>query len=209
MYEPIPMPQLTDPERETIIGAQQAEPQPLTDAQVVAATQEAFHPEGTRDVVTVGDREVQVRMLPWGVEQKMLDCIAPYLRLLVDATAVSQFDEMLQALLVEARHDLNKLAVIILANQWKAEPGFLADEVGTTEQKVNAWLAENAYFQQIADLVLAQVRKNKVADSLGKLWLPNVLHVRMLKVLDTLPSQLRQALQSKSPESLSALESTL
>lgn len=192
---------------QNIVGAIMHDPGALTDAQVQAATREAFHPPLAREFVTVGGREVAIAMLPWGVEEQLLDIIAPYLRLLIDAAAVSQFEEVLQSLLIEARHDLHKLAVLILVHHWKHEPAFAADEQ-TSADKVSAWLRDNAHFAELAELVLAQVQKNKVADSLGKLWSPAVLGVRILRILNSLPSQLRAALPSSLQASASNTEST-
>ena len=188
----------------TIIGEALAPAPEIPAHQVDQIAREAFYPEATKETVTIGGREVKVVMLPWGVEGQMLDIIAPYVRMLVDSAAVEQFEDMLTALLVGARHDLNKLAVMILSYQWKNDPAFQpesGEHPRTTEQKVDLWLAENAHFCEITDLVLTQVKKNRVADSLGKLWAPNVLGVRILRVLNSLPSHLRQLLQSSSQAS--------
>lgn len=197
-----------DPNQAGTIISETMTPAPELPANKVdQIARETFHPEATKETVTIGGREFKVVMLPWGVEGQMLDIIAPYLRLLVDAAAVEQFEGVLGALLIEARHDLNALAIMILSHQWKKEPEFQPDageHPQTTAQKIDAWLAENAHFSEIAELVLAQVKRNKVADSLGKLWAPNVLGVKILRVLNTLPSHLQQHLQSSLQASQNA-----
>lgn len=192
----------------TILGAAGNPAQELPEEFIPAVTREAFDPQAAKAEVAVGDRVVKIAMVPWGVEGDMLDIIAPYLRLLVDSAAVETFEETLAAALVEGRHELNRLAVIILAHHWKDETAF-HDEAGKVDAgAINTYLAENAHFHQIADLVLAQVQKNRLADSLGKLWSPGALTVKVLRMINSLPSQLRLALQSSSQASPASTGST-
>jgi len=127
----------------------------------------------------------------------MLEIIAPYLSYCLEGAAAGVLDEMIKSLLVSAHRDLTKLAILILTPQMSKlglEPE--ADDAKRAEM-LETWLEENAHFSEIADLVIKQIRLNKVADSLGKLWAPGALGLKALKMLSTLQSQLI----SRSPAS--------
>lgn len=208
------------PETDTILGAAQQDPAAMTEAQAARHVEETFNPALVRHELPIGDRSIKMTNIPWGAEQEIIDILAWYLRTITDASAVGLLEDTLGALLIEASADLEKICLIILEHHWGEEPQFapqpeqrdaegtLVAPAMTTRDRLRAWLKKKAHFEQIADLVLTQIKRNKLADSLGKLWAPGVLGVKALKALNTLPHHLQQLLLAKSMESPAGTEST-
>lgn len=205
----------------TILGAVKAPPEELKDDGAIASVaNRVVDPESTTEFVLIGGRRVAIVFLMWKTERRMLEIIAPYLKTLTDSAMIGAFDEMLASLLVEAHYDLTRLACLILEPQFKDLEEFkpqpaIANDAGevvvparSTLRVIEDWLDDNARFEEIADLVLRQTKMNKMADSLGKLWAPAALSARVLRVLNTLPRHLTQALQSNSTDSPPDMEST-
>jgi hypothetical protein len=190
----------------------------LSDDEVELALEEALDPSSTQETLSLGGIGIQVRFLSYRYERQMLRIIAPYLRVLTDAAMVGAFEDVLAACLIEAEVDLWKLVVIILRPQVESlpdlpeAPELPAGKAYTPEQRLCAqigeWVDENAHFDEMAELVKAQIVKNKLGSSLGKLWAPGVLGVGLLKLLNTLPSHITQALQLQSTASASATASS-
>lgn len=180
----------------------------LTDAEIAAASQEAADPAASRDVVHIGGRDIRVTFLTWKYENEMLRIISTYLRILLDAAIDAEaLEEVIGALLVAATADLENVAVIILRHHLKNDPAFAPRPADgdtpavTTDDLIREWLGEEAHFDQLVTLIRAQIAKNKLGDSLGKLWQPAVLGVRTLKVLGTLRSLNMPSSASSSTDS--------
>ncbi|MNS28120.1 hypothetical protein D3C72_600860 [compost metagenome] len=159
-------------------------PELKTDAEVERQVEEAVEgaPAAT-DVVMVGGREFPIIFLPWGVERQMVRIVAPYLRFLMRAWAAGDpvFTEAMVAAVMESETDLTKLAVLILGHHLKDDPTFaptpakveagqVLEPAVSREEKVESWLNEQAHLAELIELVVLQLAKNKLADSLGKLW---------------------------------------
>ncbi|MFN7000410.1 MAG: HAD-IC family P-type ATPase, partial [Elioraea tepidiphila] len=79
--------------------------------------------------------------------------------------AISQFGKALSVAIAESDEDLTALALIILT---------------AYDDAINEdWLNRHAHFHEVIELVKAQMEKNKVADSLGKLWGNGVLSAKL------------------------------
>jgi hypothetical protein len=190
----------------------------LTDEEVGQAVEDALDPSSTLETLRIGGADIQIRFLTYRYERQMVRIIAPYLRTLTDAAMVGAFDNVLAACLIEAEVDLWRLVVIILRPQVEAlgvlpeAPELPEGRFYTSEQQLCAqigeWVNEHAHFDEMAELAKRQVVKNKLGESLGKLWAPGVLGVGLLKLLNTLPSHITQALQLKSTPSASATASS-
>lgn len=198
----------------TIVGEFVKEPADnLTDGQVAQIALEVANPEETIDKITIGGKTVQIRFLTWKYERRMLNIIAPYCRVLIDGASVGAFEEVLSSLLAEAETDLTRLAIIILSAQAETI-GIDLGEFRDKESKekalavaIESWIDENARFEEICELVKRQIVKNKLADSLGKLWAPGVLAIKTLKIIDSLPLHLKSLLESNSIQSVSGTAS--
>jgi hypothetical protein len=191
-------------EKETIIGALEQSPRELTTAETEKYSADALF-DSSDEYVSVGGVRVQIKWLFWEDEIKMLRALAPYQKMLIDAAAIGALDETIGALLVEATYDLERLAVMVLRGQMeklgippvdttKNTPTGLADllpeEIEEARlQAIRQWLRTRARFAEIAELVLAQIKRNKLGESLGKLWAPGVLHIKALQILNTLQSR--------------------
>jgi hypothetical protein len=158
----------------SILDAMVEPPKPITtDEELGAAINEALEgAEASIDKVTIGGREITITHLPYGTERHMKRLIGPYLKFLLEAWLAGEdaFAAALTAAIVESDEDLTELAVVILQAY---DPNL--DE---------AWLNYNASLAEVIELVKAQVRKNKVADTLGKLWGRGVLSARMVEALN-------------------------
>ena len=144
----------------------------------------------------------------------MTRIVAPYLKLLTDATMVGAFDEMLKACLIEGEADLYRLATIILRPQatelgLPPEPDRAAGAKAQQEhdQLILYWLEDNSCLAEVGELVLQQIERNKLGEALGKLWQPAVLGVGLLKMLNSLPAHLRSVLQLSLTDSAAGTES--
>lgn len=204
------------PTEPTLIDEAAAQPDGrMTDTQIARVVEEVADPAASTDVVRIGDRAIHVSHLTWKDEKPMMRIIAKYLHLLLDAAIEAEYlDEMIGALLVEATDDLENVAVIVLLGHLKGDPAFLPRQAtdtapaATTDDLIRDWLGEAATFEQLVTLVRTQIRKNKVADNLGKLYAPAALGVRTLKVLSTLRSLNMPGSPSNSTESPSGMGST-
>lgn len=158
----------------SILDAMMEPPKPITDDfELEAAVNEALEGGAASiDKVTVGGREITITHLPYGTERHMKRLIGPYLKFLLEAWLAGEdaFAAALTAAIVESDEDLTELAVIILQ----------AYDRELTEE----WLNYNATLAEVIELVKAQVRKNKVADTLGKLWGRGVLSARLVEALN-------------------------
>ncbi len=124
------------------------------------------------EFVTVGGREFPVQFLVWKQERQFMKVIAPILRYLITAATLGEFEAAFGALLTESDGDLTKLALVVLQTH-----DATIDET---------WLDEHARMDELIELVTQQVRKDKVIDTLGKLWGPGVLAVKTLEGLSNL-----------------------
>jgi hypothetical protein len=158
----------------SILDAMVEPPRPIeTEEELSSAINEALEgKEASIDKVTVGGREIVITHLPYGVERHMKRLIGPYLKFLLEAWFAGEeaFAAALTAAIVESDEDLTELAVIILR----------AYDPNLDEH----WLNYHATLAEVVELVKAQVRKNKVADTLGKLWGRGVLSARLVEALN-------------------------
>ena len=191
-------------EQETIIGALEQAPRELTTAETEKLSADALF-NTSDDYVMVGGVQIEVKWLFWEDEIKMLRMLAPYQKMLIDAVGIGALEETIGALLVEATHDLERLAVMILRGQMEklgippvttsvTTPTGLADldpdEIEEAKlQAIRTWLRKRARFAELSELVLVQIKRNKLGESLGKLWAPGALHIKALRILNTLESR--------------------
>ena len=149
----------------TLIEAIHEEPaSSMSASEAAMAASEAMEgASASPDTVSVGGRTWPVTFLPWGPERKFMRIIGPYLRFLTDAWIAGgeTWLACLTAAIVESEHDMTELALIILQHH---DPAI--DE---------AWLNDNAHCEELIELVSLQLDKNRVADTLGKLWGRGVL----------------------------------
>lgn len=196
-----------------IIGELGAEPVPLETATVTKLTGDALFDE-TDTFVSVGGIPIPIKFLFWETEMRLLRIMAPYQKVLIDGAIIDALDETLGALLVEAVHALDQVAVIILHTQMdvlpiepvettKVTPGGLAElspaQIEAAQMEaVRAWVRKNGRFDELADLVLAQIKRNNLGKALGKLWEPGAQRVKALRTLNTLVSQIMPGSDSNS-----------
>lgn len=171
----------------------------MPDAAIAAIAQEITDPPHASDPtsivesVDVGGIAFPVRFLTWKYERHWTRILAPMMRFLLEAASVGKFEEALVALLSESDADLSRMAAWVLLPQVDVIadlPAAPEQATGTPDEvmvgRIEEWLGEHARMEELVDVVTAQVRKNKVSDSLGKLWGPGVLSVKTLRGLNTL-----------------------
>lgn len=152
------------PDRTLIEAIRQDPNDSMTGTEAAMASAEAMEGAGASpDTVSVGGRTWPVTFLPWGPERRFMRIIGPYLRFLTDAWIAGgdTWLACLTAAIVESEHDMTELSLIILQYH---DPSI--DE---------AWLNDNARCEELIELVSVQLDKNRVADTLGKLWGRGVL----------------------------------
>lgn len=191
--------------QETVLETFIKPPETLNEEGLKQASQEAFDPEASKDFVEIGGKSIQMRLLTWKFERRIVSIVSFYLKTILEAAQVQMLEDTLGALLVEAPDDLTRIAVIVLSSQpeviFDALPNLdTPDGKKRLESMLENWLDDNAHFDEIVNLVQTQLKKNNLAASLGKLWTPGSLGVRALKILNTLESQSGQILQRKLME---------
>lgn len=168
-----------------------------TEGQLQAAINEAIEgAEASDTTLAIGDRTITITHLPYGVERRWNKIIGPYLQFLIGAwlQGPEEFAKALSVAVAESDEDLTALALIILQ--------------GYDKRIDEDWLNTNATFEQVLELVKAQIEKNKVADVLGKLWGNGVLSAKLAEALFTTMPQTGPASMPSSSDSASATSST-
>lgn len=172
-------------------------PELRTEREVQGAINEALEGREASDVVVrVGDRPFTITFLPYGVERRWNKIIGPYLQFLLGAwlEGGEAFAKALSVAIAESDEDLTALALIILT---------------AYDDTINEdWLNRHAHFHEVIDLVKAQMEKNKVADSLGKLWGNGVLSAKLAEALTTTMPHAGLASTPSSSAPASATSST-
>lgn len=172
--------------------------QPITnEGQLAGAIAEAVEgAEASTTVVTVGQMAITITHLPYGVERKWNKIIGPYLQFLIGAwlDGPEEFAKALSVAVAESDEDLTALALIILT----------AYNPDITED----WLNQHGTFEQVLELIKAQIEKNKVADTLGKLWGRGVLSAKLAEALSISSPPTTPASTQPSSASASATSST-
>lgn len=160
--------------------------------------------------VTIGGRTIKVIELKWGAERQWNPIIGDYLEFLLGAwlSGPEQFAKALSVAVGESPNDLTRLAVIALGFYFKDDPAFIPYDGATREQQIEAWLNENATFKELIELIRAQMERNAVSDSLGKLWGKGVLSAKLAEVLSTTPLPPGQTSTPSSNGSASATSSS-
>jgi len=137
--------------------AAKTKPKALTDAQVAPLEAEARDPGLSKDWVVFGEgktaKQVQIRLLPIKVERRIVDLLAPHMHLIEDLAGLQN---NLQAFAEFARKAGEVLPEVL---------GAAFESQAITAE----WLDENASGRQLVDALLAQVKKNGLADLLGGL----------------------------------------
>lgn len=185
----------TKKQRTLIEAIHEAPAERLSVREAEAASAEAVEGPDTRsDTVSVGGRAWPITFLPWGPERRFVRIIGPYLRFLTDAWIAGgdTWLACLTAAIVESETDLTELALIILQHY-----DATIDE---------AWLNENAHMEELIELVSVQLDKNRLADSLGKLWGRGVLPQSLTSELT--PSTPQTMPDSMPPSSDSASDTS-
>lgn len=188
----------SDHRSESILDAMVEPAPPIeTDSELAAAIGEALEgASASSDRVVIGGRTITITHLPYGVERHMKRLVGPYLRFLLEAWMAGEdaFADALTAAIVESDADLTELALLILQ---------------AYDPELNeSWLNYNATLDEVIELVKAQVKKNKVADTLGKLWGRGVLSARLVEALNITRSPSGQGSTPSSSASASDTSST-
>lgn len=137
---------------------------PVTDPELAELKGEAQDPSLSQDVITLCGRQVQVRLLNWKAERKIIKALAPHVAKLQDIMGANGSVDGLEMLGTVVSELADVVPECVAA-------AFHRDGITV------AMLEDESNAKELITAIKAQIEKNGLADILGKL-LPTVARGR-------------------------------